>query len=290
MSGVLDRMVKQARGVLPTIQPLIAPRLAPVASGIQESLAEVEVPSQAPEDSWRKSPMIAPRFAPVASGIQESLAEVDMPSQADEDSRRKTTLPHESSEKVVERVPHMIDSALPTSESSKPPMRSQMESKHYRTRMQELDTPPEPDKTPNRTAKNARPSEEVALQETQKFAVRAVMVESPKDEAVEAATVKRTPPMSDGDDLEVAVRANRAILTMSERTEMAMEVKHAAHGNEAAQTATLDSSAEQRTEIHISIGSIELRAPRVESNPPAPPFRPRVTLDDFLHRKPGSAA
>jgi hypothetical protein len=43
---------------------------------------------------------------------------------------------------------------------------------------------------------------------------------------------------------------------------------------------------EQRTEIHISIGSIEVRAPRSESKPPAPPFRPRVTLDDFLRRKP----
>jgi hypothetical protein len=42
--------------------------------------------------------------------------------------------------------------------------------------------------------------------------------------------------------------------------------------------------AEERTEIHISIGSIELRAPHVESRPQAAPFRPRVTLDDFLRR------
>ncbi len=41
---------------------------------------------------------------------------------------------------------------------------------------------------------------------------------------------------------------------------------------------------EETTEIHISIGSIELRAPHVESRPQAAPFRPRVTLDDFLRR------
>jgi hypothetical protein len=42
--------------------------------------------------------------------------------------------------------------------------------------------------------------------------------------------------------------------------------------------------AEEKTEIHISIGSIELRAPHVEPRPQAAPFRPRVTLDDFLRR------
>jgi hypothetical protein len=44
-----------------------------------------------------------------------------------------------------------------------------------------------------------------------------------------------------------------------------------------------------QTEIHITIGSVELRAPRVASAPPkAPPFRPRVTLDEFLKRGTGS--
>jgi hypothetical protein len=46
--------------------------------------------------------------------------------------------------------------------------------------------------------------------------------------------------------------------------------------------------AEQQTEIHISIGSIELRAPRTETRPKPAPFRPRVTLDEFLRRKPGN--
>ena len=45
----------------------------------------------------------------------------------------------------------------------------------------------------------------------------------------------------------------------------------------------------EHTEIHITIGSVELRAPRVAPVPPkAPPFRPRVTLDEFLKRGAGS--
>jgi hypothetical protein len=47
---------------------------------------------------------------------------------------------------------------------------------------------------------------------------------------------------------------------------------------------------EQRTEIQISIGSIELRAPRVEARPQSQPFRPRVTLNEFLSRKPEAGA
>lgn len=45
--------------------------------------------------------------------------------------------------------------------------------------------------------------------------------------------------------------------------------------------------AEERTEIHISIGSIELRAPRTEAGPKPAPFKPRVSLDEFLRGKPG---
>lgn len=42
-----------------------------------------------------------------------------------------------------------------------------------------------------------------------------------------------------------------------------------------------------KMEIHISIGAIELRAARPAPVSAAQPFRPRVTLEDFLRRKPG---
>jgi hypothetical protein len=59
--------------------------------------------------------------------------------------------------------------------------------------------------------------------------------------------------------------------------------------NEAGDAAGAVDSAEH-TEIHITIGSVELRAPRVAPAPPkAPAFRPRVTLDEFLKRGAGSS-
>jgi hypothetical protein len=58
--------------------------------------------------------------------------------------------------------------------------------------------------------------------------------------------------------------------------------------NEAGDAASAVEAAEH-TEIHITIGSVELRAPRVAPAPPkAPAFRPRVTLDEFLKRGDGS--
>jgi hypothetical protein len=44
----------------------------------------------------------------------------------------------------------------------------------------------------------------------------------------------------------------------------------------------------EQTEVHITIGRVELRAPQVApAAPKAPPFKPRVTLDEFLKRGSG---
>jgi hypothetical protein len=47
-----------------------------------------------------------------------------------------------------------------------------------------------------------------------------------------------------------------------------------------------DAPIEPRTEIHISIGHIELRPPPVVTRPQPASFQPRVSLDDFLGRRP----
>jgi hypothetical protein len=44
----------------------------------------------------------------------------------------------------------------------------------------------------------------------------------------------------------------------------------------------------EHTAIHITIGTVELRSPRVAPSAPKVPFRPRVTLDEFLKRGTGS--
>jgi hypothetical protein len=78
--------------------------------------------------------------------------------------------------------------------------------------------------------------------------------------------------------------------TAPERSIQVIEPKLGAHRDSARHLEPAAATPEQRTEIHISIGSIELRAPRSETKPPAPPFRPRVSLDDFLRRKPEAGA
>jgi hypothetical protein len=45
-------------------------------------------------------------------------------------------------------------------------------------------------------------------------------------------------------------------------------------------------STDEKTEIQITIGNIELRSARTEPRPQPAPFRPRVTLDEFLRRRP----
>lgn len=74
-----------------------------------------------------------------------------------------------------------------------------------------------------------------------------------------------------------------------QRREPSSEVKSAPRTPEPAPHATPGMEvAAENTEIHITIGSIELRAPHTEATAPA--FRPRVTLDEFLSRKPGAGS
>jgi len=75
---------------------------------------------------------------------------------------------------------------------------------------------------------------------------------------------------------------DRAI-TREQRQRFAAEI-HTAEPAVRAEAPVVESG--EHTEIHITIGSIELRAPRTEAK--AQPFRPRVTLDEFLRRKPGA--
>jgi len=58
---------------------------------------------------------------------------------------------------------------------------------------------------------------------------------------------------------------------------------------EATPVAPLDTATEH-TEIHITIGSIELRGPQTEAPRKPTPFKPRVTLDDYLRRRSGAGS
>jgi hypothetical protein len=79
---------------------------------------------------------------------------------------------------------------------------------------------------------------------------------------------------------------DRAVPVVAKRIEPAAEASVGHLSGLVAAAASL----EQKTEIHISIGRVELRAAREDTKPSAIPFRPRLTLDDFLRRKPEGAA
>jgi hypothetical protein len=49
-------------------------------------------------------------------------------------------------------------------------------------------------------------------------------------------------------------------------------------------------TATEHTEIYITIGSIELRAPQTEAPRKTTLFKPRVTLDDYLRRRSGAGS
>jgi hypothetical protein len=243
-------MVKQARGTLPTVQPLTAPRFAPVAGAFIEAFAETEAAAQAMEDGRRERPH--PR-------------------------------PDEAREDREDRAPAGSEDAWGGRDRSSLPMRSGEEPQSNRARAEKPDARPEPGKVRERATASAGQPEETGPAETGEPAIRAAAIEARREAPVQSARVERRRPESDEGGGEIASRASRAPLGGQERAEPAMEVRDGAR-RDAAERA--GAAAEQRTEIHISIGSIELRAPRAESRPAALPFRPRVTLDDFLSRKP----
>jgi hypothetical protein len=84
--------------------------------------------------------------------------------------------------------------------------------------------------------------------------------------------------------------AGESIRTKAE-VEPRAATQDAPAGRDEAGNAVSAMDSAEHTEIHITIGSVELRAPRVAPAPPKPPaFRPRVTLDEFLKRGTGSGA
>ena len=278
MSGVLDRMVKQARGVLPTVQPLAVPRYAPASGARRGILAETEAPAEAGENSRRQNP------------------------------RPRDPRQFEARENVDQRSQAENEDVLYARESSQPPMRARMEGRRSRSRSQDSDaradkgqsreTDPHSE-TATLDAVGPRQPDETGRQ-TQRLAAGEERIEAREHEEDTSTTAESRALKSDEVDAESAARTTPAPLTLMERTELAMEVRNAARiegnrqgpaeQNRPAQVGPPQPPAEQRTEINISIGSIELRAPRVEARPRQAPFRPQVTLDDFLRRKPEAGA
>jgi hypothetical protein len=245
-------MMKQARSTQPTVLPLTAPRFAPAAASPLENFNETEI--RAVEDSPRRK-------------------------------RQRQSAP--------ENINLESAATLATRELEKP--RTPFESSNEATKAQEFRVPSRPDKVQDGVADGIRQPSERALMETRAFPAKAARIEAFDDASLDSETTGKNTQTRNDDEAESSSRANlerpsNTKLTAPERAELAMEVRSSRDRDSGPQAESHEVPAEQRTEIHISIGSIELRAPHVESRPQVVPFRPRVSLDDFLGRKPGGAA
>jgi hypothetical protein len=188
-------------------------------------------------------------------------------------------------------LPAAIEVKTSAAPSPRPPVRVSEPAAPPRLRAEQARTPdhleqraePVPSQTRRQTAQRTRREPPVAPASEPEAAQTAGDPESMRDITITAPG----PPM----------RADEAASIVEEPIPAAIDLPSAALVAQTTasvqrrrvQTAHPESAApaEPKPEIHISIGSIELRAAPAEAKPPAPaPFRPRVSLHDFLSRKP----
>lgn len=259
MSGVLDRMAKRALGTLPTVQPLTSPHFAAPAPVWNESMAEpeanleVEVP--------------APRRKSVQSISQQA----------------ETVLP----EPNPEAVGNDEKSGAPQRHESLP----QPEGAGTRRAKPENQSEDELN-SGNRPSLNRKPALEPAhagehVVETKEYTTRTARIEP---DVAEVKNGTQLPARLDKQTLALETQEILAREKEDRPVTAALELPRAAARPLPAQQRDAAAPVEHRTEIQISIGSIELRAPRAEAGPQLQPFRPRVTLDEFLRRKPEAGA
>ncbi len=247
MSGVLDRMVQRLRGELPAVEPLVSPQRT--AAAARPGLAEEIVEREAPASTLEPPKGSSPALHPGWRAVE-----------ALEDH----TQLHFTEHAAAEESPRSPES-LPVRRGSKAPERRR---KLIRDReMMEIEAVEAPIASPlDREA--AAPGAEAHKPDLAATEIRGT------------APPKRS---------EIELETKPASLRLTEHTEPhgtepVPPAPHAAAPGIPAAAPVIETG--ERTEIHITIGSIELRAPRTEAK--ATPFRPSVTLDEFLKRRPGA--
>lgn len=293
MSGVLDRMAKRALGALPTVEPRSEPLFAqqtagsggaeaPV-SGMQEVNAEVESSRGGGERSSRRT--------------RQTLGEENQPPNSrskceDEFSAREAARPTaptparanaSNGELAIAEPPSRTaetysEDSAPHEDVAEGLVKPKQANAESRTRKINVEAEPETFAVLEQRKASAPIAGERAANPIRGLAEagqEALLTSTLIERIVEAEESHER-----GEGQEPLVRSSAKAARQRNQPEQRVTAR-----NESKALA-LDSPAEQKTEIHISIGSIELRAPRVEARPPAAPFRPRVTLDEFLRRKP----
>ncbi len=229
MSGLLNRLVRQARSTLPTVQPLMPARFSG-ASSPQPETSSLE---------WHEQHLAEERSA---SAQPAPLS-----------SRPQTPGGH--------TLRHPGGDDAPTGTITRPEANHDMRASTV--------APPRPGLFPSESIQTPNPA---ATEDESGFAAQSAGRPSAASQDL-AGFVPRTS----------AIPSAETPLPEGERAEFALEVRTAPRRDPAASPRISEAVPDGRPEIHISIGSIELRAVQPPSRPPQPlPFRPRVSLDDFL--------
>ena len=269
MSGILERMLKRARGERGGVQPRIAPRFAPAARESREMAegANVRLASRMRPDLEMNEENSA-----AAPGIETGAVSRTTGDSAD--TLRRTTQTRRRSGNDAEAASRDVRwmagerSGVPRARFSNASADKREETGSIGE--QQAHKPPEGGETPHASDEGSglRPVLVKPL---------AANVGGAEAEVVPASSLfePRTDSAQEESTRKMRKETTQAIGALAQR-EVKKDSGSGPDENEAPR--------EEKTEIHISIGNVELHSPRVEARPQAVPFRPRVTLGDFLRR------
>jgi hypothetical protein len=280
MSGVLARLAKQARGETAEVQPRMTPRFAPAARGLRGTPADQE----GSHTSWM---LLAPEIG------EESAT--DLPAIEPAAGERKGGGSRGTMRDRAQRSGGDGNSG-------------EGETRDTRARSAESSSMPQTDSGIGKSRRIAGYEREGggSGREHLMFAPREVGGEpdTPQRFSIEGDGGPRKPaalvkPLMKGDEVSQAKAPDESSALQPKRDESSDRPGRRGQAQSAAGIGQRDASRsprrlpedvaasrEEKTEVHISIGNIELRAPRAEARPQPAPFRPRVTLEEFLRRPP----
>lgn len=283
MNGVLARMAKQARGEAAEVQPRMTPRFAPVSLGSrgtpmdpQGSQAARTMPApQIREDSAADLPEIEPlpgeRKQADSSGAMHDRAQARRRDEDVKEGETSGTRPRTVESSLMPRMDTQIGEPRRIAEHER-------ESSEF-GREQLMVAPRKAGLGSDREQRHSIDGE----------------LESRRSPALVEPSAEADPlPRANASDASSELQPRRDLPKESSerpgrRGEAQSEaglIRRDASRNRRALPEDVAASGEESTEVHISIGHIELRAPRTEAKPQPATFRPRVTLAEFLRRSP----
>jgi hypothetical protein len=270
MSGVLERMAKRAMGTSAAVQPVTAPRYAPPAVGPRKTGLGLELTAEVEAEASHGGREVIPRGGPHRTGELERPGKVHGESSA-------------------------ANRAEQAGEQGRQAVRALSRGDWRKSAPVEGESEARPERKDDFTSRNEMGRERGAIEPAQQGEfepadggrLRLRGVDAAEDR-IEAEARNSTASETAGSVVlryEPERREAAATVAIRKGNQKVAEMRSAERRGEPTRVRQ-GATAPEKTEVHISIGRIEMRAPRVEPGPQPAPFRPRVTLDEFLRRHP----